>query len=137
MARPPLVPGKKKILAYSTASVIKHGAYLYKEEEGKKKRGGDRIVAPVEKTYARYAKILKRETTTQRMRRRPMGKQKRTRTRRRRCRHADTRARGRLYLESTRLAKANKHLVNRVIYIFPLLLLLRPLFFLFRVKSRK
>ena len=27
------------------------------------------------------------------------------------------RARGRLYLESTRLAKANKHLVNRVIYI--------------------
>ena len=28
------------------------------------------------------------------------------------------RARGMLYLESTRLAKANKHLVNRVIYIF-------------------
>ena len=109
-------------------------AHICIKKKKEKKRGGDRIVAPVEKTYARYAKILKRETTTQRMRRRPMGKQKRTRTRRRRCRHADTRARGRLYLESTRLAKANKHLVNRVIYIFPLLLLLRPLFFYFELK---
>jgi hypothetical protein len=40
-------------------------------------------------------------------------KEKAKRRRRRR-----RRARGRLYLESTRLAKANKHLVNRVIYIF-------------------
>ena len=71
MARPPLVPGKKRILAYSTASVIKHGAYLYKEEEEEKKtrrgphcRAGGEDLCPVCENSKKRDDDAKNETST-------------------------------------------------------------------------